>query len=302
MSTPPTRTGRCCPSSERRWRHFPPTVAGRSASCSTVRAATASSRSTTWADSSPVQPPSTRSSSASRRARPSRWIHSSGWRCAWRGALWKNSGINPDDMAGHDVGCYVGASATGVRTRAGRILRTTVGICITGTSLGVISGRIAYTLGSGGTGDDHRHLVLVGAGGVSPRRTGGPERRLRPRVGRRRVRDGLPWLLRRVLQAARAVRRRPLPSLQRARQRHGLGGGRGDVPAATKVCAHCPTGARSSPRFAPAAVNHDGRTVGLTAPSGDRAGPTVPPAIGEAGVRPERRRDGRGARHRHPAR
>ncbi|MBS2080264.1 beta-ketoacyl synthase N-terminal-like domain-containing protein, partial [Mycobacterium tuberculosis] len=32
-------------------------------------------------------------------------------RVAWR-AL-ENSGINPDDLAGHDVGCFVGASATG---------------------------------------------------------------------------------------------------------------------------------------------------------------------------------------------
>jgi mycobactin polyketide synthetase MbtC len=64
-------------------------------------------------------------------------------RLAWR-AL-ENSGINPDDVAGHDVGCYIGASAleygpplTEFSAHSGHL--------ITGTSLGVISGRIAYTL------------------------------------------------------------------------------------------------------------------------------------------------------------
>ncbi|MGO8850985.1 polyketide synthase [Mycobacterium sp.] len=64
-------------------------------------------------------------------------------RLAWRSV--ENSGINPDDLAGHNVGCYVGASA----------LEYGPGLCefshhsghlISGTSLGVISGRIAYTL------------------------------------------------------------------------------------------------------------------------------------------------------------
>ncbi|MBI3215644.1 MAG: polyketide synthase [Mycobacterium sp.] len=64
-------------------------------------------------------------------------------RLAWR-AL-ENSGINPDDIAGHDVGCYIGASTleygpglSGYSAHSGHL--------ITGTSLGVISGRIAYTL------------------------------------------------------------------------------------------------------------------------------------------------------------
>lgn len=70
-----------------------------------------------------------------------------GLRIAWR-AL-ENSGINPDDLAGHDVGCYVGASAleygpalTDFSHHSGHL--------ITGTSLGVISGRIAYTLNLAG--------------------------------------------------------------------------------------------------------------------------------------------------------
>ena len=68
-------------------------------------------------------------------------------RVAWR-AL-ENSGINPDDLAGHDVGCYVGASITGYGPDLAEF-STHSGHLITGTALGVISGRIAYTLGFAG--------------------------------------------------------------------------------------------------------------------------------------------------------
>lgn len=64
-------------------------------------------------------------------------------RLAWR-AL-ENSGINPDDLAGHDVGCYVGASALEYGPALSEFSHHS-GHLITGTSLGVISGRIAYTL------------------------------------------------------------------------------------------------------------------------------------------------------------
>ena len=81
-------------------------------------------------------------------------------RIAWR-AL-ENSGINPDDLAGHDVGCYVGASVTGYGPDMAEFSNHS-GHLITGTSLGVISGRIAYTLDLAGPGADRRHVVLVGA-------------------------------------------------------------------------------------------------------------------------------------------
>ncbi|OIN82170.1 polyketide synthase [Mycobacterium malmoense] len=68
-------------------------------------------------------------------------------RVAWR-AL-ENGGINPDDLAGHDVGCYVGASATGYGPEMAEFTQHS-GHLITGTALGVISGRIAYTLGLAG--------------------------------------------------------------------------------------------------------------------------------------------------------
>jgi mycobactin polyketide synthetase MbtC len=64
-------------------------------------------------------------------------------RLAWR-AL-ENSGINPDDVAGHDVGCYIGASGLEYGPELSEFSNHS-GHLITGTSLGVISGRIAYTL------------------------------------------------------------------------------------------------------------------------------------------------------------
>ncbi|MHC9293823.1 polyketide synthase [Mycobacterium sp. LTG2003] len=64
-------------------------------------------------------------------------------RMAWR-AL-ENSGINPDDLAGHDVGCYIGASYLEYGPELAEFSHHS-GHLITGTSLGVISGRIAYTL------------------------------------------------------------------------------------------------------------------------------------------------------------
>lgn len=66
-----------------------------------------------------------------------------GLRLAWR-AL-ENSGINPDDLAGHDVGCYIGASGLEYGPELSEFSQHS-GHLITGTSLGVISGRIAYTL------------------------------------------------------------------------------------------------------------------------------------------------------------
>jgi mycobactin polyketide synthetase MbtC len=68
-------------------------------------------------------------------------------RAAWR-AL-ENSGINPDDLAGHEMGCYVGASPTGYGPEMAEFSCHS-GHLITGTALSVIAGRIAYTLGLAG--------------------------------------------------------------------------------------------------------------------------------------------------------
>lgn len=68
-------------------------------------------------------------------------------RVAWR-AL-ENSGINPDELTGHDVGCYVGASAMGYGPDLAEFTDLT-GHLMAGTALGPVSGRIAYTLGLAG--------------------------------------------------------------------------------------------------------------------------------------------------------
>src|SRR6202012_5768580 len=65
-------------------------------------------------------------------------------RVSWRAC--ENSGINPDDLAGHDVGCFVGASATGYRPEMADVSEHS-GHPLAGTALSVISSRIAYTLG-----------------------------------------------------------------------------------------------------------------------------------------------------------
>lgn len=68
-------------------------------------------------------------------------------RVAWRSL--ENSGINPDDLQGHNVGCYVGASMTGYGPKMAEFSRHS-GHLLSGTALGVISGRVAYTLGLAG--------------------------------------------------------------------------------------------------------------------------------------------------------
>jgi mycobactin polyketide synthetase MbtC len=68
-------------------------------------------------------------------------------RLAWRTV--ENGGIHPDDLAGHDVGVYVGASGLEYGPPLSEFSSHS-GHLITGTSLGVISGRIAYTLNLAG--------------------------------------------------------------------------------------------------------------------------------------------------------
>ncbi|BBX15853.1 polyketide synthase [Mycolicibacterium duvalii] len=68
-------------------------------------------------------------------------------RVGWR-AL-ENAGINPDTLAGQEVGCYVGASYLGYGGDLAEFSAYS-GHLLTGTTLGAISGRIAYVLGLGG--------------------------------------------------------------------------------------------------------------------------------------------------------
>lgn len=68
-------------------------------------------------------------------------------RVAWR-AL-EDAGINPDELTGHDVGVYLGASVTGYGPDMAQF-NAHSGHLLPGTALSVISGRIAYTLGLAG--------------------------------------------------------------------------------------------------------------------------------------------------------
>jgi mycobactin polyketide synthetase MbtC len=204
-------------------------------------------------------------------------------RVAWR-AL-ENSGINPDDLAGHDAGCYVGASVTGYGPDMAEFSDHS-GHLITGTALGVISGRIAYTLGLAGpamTIDSSCASALAAfqvavksvragdcdmalAGGVcvmgspgffvefSKQQALSDDGHCRPYSARA---TGTVW----AEGAAMFVLQRRSGALRDGRR------------VLAEVRASC--------------VNQDGRTTGLTAPSGPAQARLFRRAIDTAGVRPE---------------
>ncbi|WP_237568825.1 beta-ketoacyl [acyl carrier protein] synthase domain-containing protein [Mycolicibacterium lacusdiani] len=204
-------------------------------------------------------------------------------RLAWR-AL-ENSGINPDDVAGHDVGCYVGASYLEYGPELAEYSNHS-GHLITGTSLGVISGRIAYTLDLAGpamTIDTscssaltafHMAAQAIRSGDCDLALTGGvcvmgtpgyfvefskqhalsDDGRCRPYSA---LASGTVW----AEGAAMFLLQRRSRAL--ADGRHVLA----EVLAST--------------------VNQDGRTVGLTAPSGTAQARLFGKAIDTAGVRPQ---------------
>lgn len=68
-------------------------------------------------------------------------------RVAWR-AL-EDAGINPEELSGHDVGVYLGASVTGYGPDMAQFTDHS-GHLLPGTALSVISGRVAYVLGLAG--------------------------------------------------------------------------------------------------------------------------------------------------------
>ena len=204
-------------------------------------------------------------------------------RMAWR-AL-ENSGINPDELAGHDVGCYVGASGLEYGPALSEFSQHS-GHLITGTSLGVISGRIAYTLDLAGpamtvdtscsSGLTAFHLAVQAvrtgdcdmalAGGVCVMGTPGyfvefskqhalsDDGHCRPYSARA---SGTVW----AEGAAIFVLQRRSRALSDGRR------------VLAEVHATC--------------VNQDGRTTGLTAPSGQAQERLFRKAIELAGIRPE---------------
>lgn len=204
-------------------------------------------------------------------------------RLAWR-AL-ENSGINPDDVAGHDVGCYIGASALEYGPELSEFSNHS-GHLITGTSLGVISGRIAYTLDLAGpalTVDTSCSSALTAlhtavravraddcdmalAGGVCVMGTPGyfvefSKQHALSDDGHCRPYSAL---------ASGTVWAEGAAMFLLQRRSRALADGR-----------------RILAEVRATAVNQDGRTVGLTAPSGRRQARLFTKAIAAAGVRPE---------------
>src|SRR6201996_3595382 len=204
-------------------------------------------------------------------------------RVSWR-AL-ENSGINPDDVAGHDMGCYLGASATGYGPQMAEFSEYS-GHLLAGTALSVISGRIAYTLGLTGpavTIDSSCASALVAfhaavralqngdcdlalAGGVNVLGSPGffvefSKQHALSDDGHCRAysaqASGTVW----AEGAAVFVLQRKSAAVRAGQQ------------IVAEVCA--------------TAVNQDGRSVGLSAPSGDAQIRLFRRAISQAGIEPE---------------
>src|SRR6201995_4003410 len=204
-------------------------------------------------------------------------------RVSWR-AL-ENSGINPDDLAGHDVGCFVGASATGYGPQMTEFSRHS-GHLLAGTALSVISGRIAYTLGLTGpalTVDSSCASALAAfhvavrsvqngdcdfalAGGVNV--LGSPGFFVEFSKQHALSDDGhcRPY----SAQASGTVWAEGAAMFVLQRKSSALLAGR-----------HVVAEVRAS------AVNQDGRSAGLSAPSGDAQVRLFQRAIAQAGLRPE---------------
>lgn len=206
-----------------------------------------------------------------------------GLRLAWR-AL-ENSGINPDDLAGHDVGCYIGASGLEYGPGLSEFSHHS-GHLITGTSLGVISGRIAYTLDLAGpalTVDTSCSSALTA---------------LHTAVGAVRAGD-----CDMALAGAVCVMGTPGYFVEFSKQ-HALSDDGHCRPysahasgtiwaegAAMFVLQRRSTARRAGRRILAeiraTTVNQDGRTTGLTAPSGAAQQRLFDKAIRHAGIRPE---------------
>jgi mycobactin polyketide synthetase MbtC len=204
-------------------------------------------------------------------------------RLAWR-AL-ENSGVNPDDVAGHDVGCYVGASALEYGPDLSEFSHHS-GHLITGTSLGVISGRIAYTLDLAGpalTVDTscsaaltafHTAAAAIRAGDCDMALTGGV------------CVMGTPGYF------IEFSKQHALSDDGHCRPYSALASGTVWAEGAAMFLLQRRSRALADGRHILAevratAVNQDGRTVGLTAPSGTQQMRLFSRAIDAAGVRPE---------------
>lgn len=204
-------------------------------------------------------------------------------RLAWRAI--EHSGINPDDLAGHDVGCYIGASGLEYGPALSEFSHHS-GHLITGTSLGVISGRIAYTLDLAGpalTVDTscssaltavHTAVHAVRAGDCDLAITGGV------------CVMGTPGYF------VEFSKQHALSDDGHCRPYSAHASGTVWAEGAAMFVVQRRSRALSDGRRVLAeiratAVNQDGRTVGLTAPSGAAQTRLFQKAIGAAGIRRE---------------
>lgn len=204
-------------------------------------------------------------------------------RLAWRSL--EHGGINPDDLAGHDVGCYVGASGLEYGPQLSEYSSHS-GHLITGTSLGVISGRIAYALDlvgpaltidtscSSALAAFHTAVHAVRAGDCDLAITGGVC-----------VMGSPGYFVEFSKQHALSDDGHCRPySAHASGTVWAEGAAMFVVQRRSRALAD---GRRILAEVRATAVNQDGRTVGLTAPSGVAQTRLFQRALGAAGVRPE---------------
>lgn len=204
-------------------------------------------------------------------------------RVSWR-AL-ESSGINPDDLAGHDVGCYVGAYTTGYGPDMAKYSRHS-GHLITGSACGVISGRIAYLMGLAGpaiTVDTSCSSALTAMHvAVQALRAGDCDMAL---AGGVCVMGSPGFFVEFSKQHALSDDGRCRPY---SAQASGTVWAEG---AAMYVLQHKSAALRAGNRILAeiraSALNQDGRSAGLSAPSAPAQSRLFRRALGQAGLRPE---------------
>lgn len=203
-------------------------------------------------------------------------------RVAWR-AL-ENSGINPDDLAGEDVGCYVGASATGYGPEMARFSEHS-GHLLAGTALSVISGRIAYTLGLTGpalTVDSSCASALVAFHvAVRALQNGDCDLAL---AGGVNVLGSPGFFVEFSKQHALSDDGHCRPYSAQASGTVWAEGAAMFVLQRKSVALRA--GRRVVAEVSATAINQDGRSAGLSAPSGDAQVRLFRRALGESGVKP----------------
>ncbi|MGV0835199.1 polyketide synthase [Mycolicibacterium thermoresistibile] len=204
-------------------------------------------------------------------------------RLAWR-AL-ENSGINPDELSGHDVGCYIGASVTEYGPRLSEYSEHT-GHLMSGTALGVISGRIAYTLGLAGpalTIDTSCSSALVAVHtAVQAMRAGDCDFAL---AGGVCVMGSPGYFVEFAKQHALSDDGHCRPYSAHASGTVWAEGAA--VFVLQRRSAALREGRRILAEIRATAVNQDGRSVGLTAPSGNAQARLFRRALQQAALRPE---------------